>query len=377
MKNKRIMFAFFLSAALISFGVGAGLQHMRISTHNNNTLSSDKEIAYILLSHDIREQKEYYRALIERVGPERAQEALFKSGLTFTGQTHLLNHVVGEWLFEKSGVEGILTCKEYFLASCYHGLIIKAIGLYGSADAAARILAVCNDKSSAVLGQCVHALGHGLLAWNGYANLLESLHQCDSIIGRDKHQFAFSCYDGVFMENIWATHNGTPSPDRWIRPKDPHYPCSDPRISSTYLVGCWSNQPALMYQLFHGDIKKVGHECEMIKSNAYKTICFDGLARQIHPITNGNAQSADDLCSLMPLSFVRPCLTSIAKAAFSVGDRTMPFEICNKFAHDESCYAILVSMITADTDLHEDPHALCAKIEDNNWQQRCFSLQIR
>ncbi len=366
----------FASSAIISFALGIALLHSNVFSRMNP--KENKEITTITASHDLKEQRTAYLALIGRVGPEQAQELLLKSGLPFTGQTHLLNHTVGEWLFDTLGVSGILKCKEYFLASCYHGLIIKAIGLYGNSNAAERIITACKQSPSPVLAQCAHALGHGFLAWSGYANLIPALHQCDTIARDHSDVMGFPCYDGVFMENVWAIHDGgTPSPDRWIKPEDPLYPCSDPRIAKTYLPGCWSNQPALLFQLFKGDIKKVSDVCADLSNDSFKTICFDGLARQIHPLTNGNSESADHLCSLMPSEWIKPCLVSVSKAAFSVGDRQMPFEICNAFAHSKDCYATLISMIASDTHADENLQLLCAKINDSGWKQSCLGSPVK
>jgi len=197
--------------------------------------------------------------------------------------------------------------------------------------------------------------------------------QCKTTADNYNSALGFSCYDGVFMENVWALHDGgSPSPNRWIKPEDPLYPCSDPRIRDTYLPGCWSNQPALLFQLFKGDIKKVGGVCAELINDSYKTICFDGLARQIHPLTNGNTQSADHLCSFLPNEWIKPCLVSISKSAFSVGDRRMPFEICNTLTPNKDCFGMLISMITSDTRPDEDKRALCEKINNSDWKRSCL-----
>lgn len=48
------------------------------------------EINQIKLTKNITEQSKILKTLLERVGAEATQESLLRSGLPFTGQTHLL-----------------------------------------------------------------------------------------------------------------------------------------------------------------------------------------------------------------------------------------------------------------------------------------------
>lgn len=327
------------------------------------------EIGRIKQLHSVSEQAPLYEALIKRVGPVQAQEDLLHSGLPFDGQTHLLNHTVGTYLYKTYGAKGLTYCKDYFLSSCYHGFVLNAIAKGGSPEIQ-RIIQECAKHGSAVLGQCAHALGHGLLAFAGYASLLQALEGCDEAGQQSPGMPLFNCYDGVFMENVWGIHDGQPSPDRWVKPQDPLYPCNDARIPSKYLPGCWSNQPSLMYQLFNSDITRVGQECLQVKNSSYQQICFDGLARQIHPLVNGNADQARQLCSLLPSPWPSECLSSIARAAFSVGDRNLPSILCAFLdgAKLDACYAGILAMASL-----QEQASLCASLTPAQRQQFCPS----
>lgn len=287
-----------------------------------------REITGIKASSDINEQAVLYRSLIERVGPGQAQEELFRSGLPFTGQTHLLNHTVGDYLYEKFGPAGLAQCKDYFLSSCYHGVVLRAIGDKGL-PAILQIMNSCKEQSVG-LDQCAHAVGHGLLVWSGYQNLTGALALCDREGSKFKGFSFGSCYDGIFMENIWAVHEGTPSPKRWVKEEDLFYPCTDRRITKKYLDACYANQPALVFQLVKGDFKKVGDFCDSVKDFNLKRTCFDGLARQIHPYTNGNIDKTFELCANVPSSWATFCQEAVAKAFASVGDVEGAKKLCGK-----------------------------------------------
>lgn len=340
-------------------------------------VSEIPEIIAIKSTQDLKEQIKLYTELIGRVGVVGAQEYLFRSGLPFTGQTHLLNHTAGDYLYDKNGPAGLVECKDYFLSSCYHGFILNAIAEGGMSEVA-KTFAECRRQGKTVSSQCAHAIGHGFLANAGYKNLTRALKTCDEAVNTMTEFPAFNCYDGIFMENIWAVHNGEPSPDRWVKSNDPVYPCNDEKINDKYMLGCWSNQPALAYQLFKGNIKKVADEiCSNIKNTEHQRMCFDGLARQIHPLTKGEPEKTIELCELMPSTgWVDFCVSVNAEASYSVGDRDVPFKTCALASKDgeSSCYNRLFSSMGAYKKPGEDLNGLCKKITEPDWRRKCKNL---
>jgi hypothetical protein len=332
-----------------------------------------EEISKIKATDNTIEQIELYRQLIDRIGVVAAQEELYKSGLPFTGQTHLLNHTVGDYIYDKYGAGGLSYCKEYFLASCAHGFIIEAIAAGGMLEVVS-VMKECKTKGSGSQIQCGHAVGHGFLASSGYANLTQALKQCDEIGVRTRDFPVYNCYDGVFMENIFAVHEGSLSKDRWVKNSDPYYPCTDKRIGQQYLGACWANQPSLMYQLFGKDIRKVGEYCDRLKNPEYEKTCFNGLARQIHPLTNNELGITIQMCGYMPKDWVDFCKTTVMVTAFSVGDRVLPYEICSRLSNPQeadSCYSQLKGIIGAYSKNHEDLLILCDKIKDTGYRETC------
>lgn len=345
------------------------------TSQNSTQLDGKKrssEIDSIKLTKSLDQQVVLYKKLLERVGPERAQEELLRSGLSFDGQTHLLNHTVGDYLYDKYKTAGLSFCKDYFLSSCYHGFVIRAVAA-GGLNELIDVMEACWKKGQHVAVQCAHAIGHGFLAWVRYANLTKALSNCDQLSKQSENFPLYNCHDGVFMENIWAVHeNGKPSKDRWLKTNDALYPCNDPRIDSRYIQACWSNQPMRMYQMFNGDLGRVGQECLKLTNTIYQKTCFDGLARQIHPLTKGSIQETFKLCSSLPPLWIDPCVISIAKAAFSVGDKNIPFELCSRIHENErqTCYETLADIISAYT--KNDPQerkTLCDKIPNIAFRQ--------
>lgn len=298
----------------------------------------EPEITAIKQLKNSKPQSPLYRKLIERIGPEAAQEALYRSGLPFDGETHLLNHTVGDYLYEKDKEGGIALCKDYFLSSCYHQYILRAIGEKGLSSLN-KIMNKCWNVGRTTATQCAHGIGHGLLVYKGYYDLPKALEECKNLQAISPNFPRFNCEDGVFMENIWAVHeDGKPSPDRWVNPQDHIYPCNSDQIAEEYIKACWSNQPHLMFQLFKGDLERVGQECLKLTNNEYQKTCFDALARQIHPLTRGSVDQTFALCHKMPNDWIDPCIFTIVGAYYSVGDRVIPYEICNRLTNERKDY---------------------------------------
>ena len=332
------------------------------------------EIEKIKASGNLNEQVQWYTDLIDRVGPIEAQELLYRSGLPFTGETHILNHVVGDKIYEKYGEQGLVYCRDYFLSSCYHGFLIRLIG-EGGMEAVAGAVEECKGVSWPVYVQCAHAIGHGFLAETGYKDLPGALDMCSEVKRLESDFPEFNCHDGVFMENVWAVHEGAPSPDRWVDNNDPLYPCNDERIDEKYLKGCWSNQSAVMYRIYDGDIAKIGKECAGVEKPEFKEQCFNGLARQIHPVAGDNIDKTFDMCALMPENRENYCLSIVASADFSVGGRELPFGICNRMYTEnrgDSCYRELVDTLKIYESNKKQRTELCAKIKDPAWRDKCL-----
>lgn len=332
------------------------------------------EIERIKATRNTAEQSRLLTALLERVGPLEAQEELVKSGLPFTGETHLLVHTIGNWVYEKYGPSGLSYCRDYFLSACYHAFILNDLADHGL-DGMAEVMADCAEAGPGVLPQCAHGAGHGFVAWHDY-DLLKALAMCDELGSKTANFPSYNCYDGVFMENFWGIHSGTPSPKRWVSATDIYYPCTDPRIPSKYLTACWGNQATSLYQHFKGDLKKTAEACDTVENEAYKDSCYDNFARQINPITKGDVRQVLSLCGLATGSARQnACVLSNMSAFWSVGDRQTPFAICAAIASEakEACNQRLSGMIRYY--YANDPagrKAYCAKLE-SSWQAQCES----
>lgn len=332
-----------------------------------NTLNiSDKfsiEIFRIKHTKSLKDQERLYIQLMDRVGPEQAQEMLQHSGIPYTGSAHLLNHTSGYYIWRKFGPSGIIKCKDYFSASCYHGFFISGLGnrKLENIDAMMR---GCKRESKASNLQCSHALGHGVLAYQGYANLLEALSMCDDISKRIKDFAVSFCYSGVFMENMLGLHEGRSSPDRWIKASDPLYPCNDPRIAERYIAECWYYQAQQMSKVFKDD-NKVAEVCNELRNPKSESNCFDGLFREFNTATKSDIKRKFELCDQMPEEWKSKCISTQASALLQQGDHETPLRICAYIKDPnvmEDCYKTLYWMITELYTTRAGRFEFCAQI---------------
>ncbi|MEK7135104.1 MAG: hypothetical protein AAB780_00155 [Patescibacteria group bacterium] len=304
------------------------------------------EISKILSLTNTKEQREELLKLLKRIGPIKAQEAMLHSGLPFTGETHLLVHTIGDFIYDEFGKEGLTYCKDYFLSACYHAVILNTLGDNGIAGVA-EAMALCEKAGGGtVSSQCSHGAGHGFVAWHDY-DLVKALLTCDEL-GDEVPNFPyFNCYDGVFMENIWGVHNGAPSEKRWVKAEDLYYPCNDPRIPEKYMRGCWSNQATLIYQHEKGDLRKTAEVCDTLSNTEYRETCYNNFSRQIHPLTQGGVEKVKSLCANATGNEWRDyCILTNMGAYWSVGDHQLPAKICESLTEPlkQTCFDRLESL---------------------------------
>ena len=332
------------------------------------------EMSAIVVEKNPAVQAKLVRALAEKYGPKEALAYMNKSGLPYTGETHLLVHEIGDVAYLRYGDDALKFCDESFLSACYHGAVLHAIsnkGLGGVKD----MLTACRADVPQVFAQCVHATGHGLVAYSDY-NLPNALQLCDELTEGDANIPAFNCYDGAFMENIWGVHDGQPSPNRMVKDDDPFFPCN--AFPDKYQEGCWANQATLMYQLFGHDLKKVAEHCDMVKNEKYQATCYDNFARQIHPISQGQLKAAIQLCKNATGDWQNRCVFLVGTSAFGVGDRTnLLYETCAYFSEigapiTEECYAKLLSLIGSFGGTLEERTRYCGFMREPERRKQCL-----
>ena len=317
-----------------------------------------------ILSADQETRLKAGRRLAERVGVEEALEILEKSSVPHTGEGHLVVHQVGFYAYNKYGIDAINHCKDYFLFACYHGAIIEAAGEKG-VEVITKMTDTCKQSSTRYF-QCVHAAGHAILAMFDY-DLKRALTTCDELYEKETRfpEATSSCHNGAFMENLFGVHDwgkGKTPVREWLRDDDPYFPCN--AFSEKYQKGCWLNQAARIYQMNQNDIVKTAQLCEKTGNRQYTDWGFDNLARQIHPLTNGDTSKVFPLCAQLGDFLKEGCVIVNAGAYYSVGDRQAGFKICGQLGPPAQnvCFEKIMSQIFGDTVDPQEKLRLCQQL---------------
>src|SRR5581483_6981523 len=130
------------------------------------------------------------------------------------GSCHFPAHRAGHFAYQLYGQHAFESCPAECQSGCYHGIMEEFFVEEGTTDAVNKIQNLCDVISNSFFKQqCVHGLGHGIMAWTDY-NLPEALAICDSLKYSHEEDTADSCATGVFMENIVGAIVKDPTRDK-------------------------------------------------------------------------------------------------------------------------------------------------------------------
>jgi mono/diheme cytochrome c family protein len=174
----------------------------------------------------------------------------------------------------------------------YHGILERSFAGVPPERLALVAQRLCSDPSiertTFVLYQCVHGLGHGLMIYTGY-DLPRALHICHQL------QTAWdqtSCTGGVFMENI-STSYGVRSP--WLRDDDPLFPCKS--IAERDKLYCYLMATSRILAVDHYDWRKTAWWCRKSEPGWVRT-CFQSYGRDASGTTRQRPTAILALCRI-------------------------------------------------------------------------------
>ncbi len=101
---------------------------------------------------------------------------------------HLPAHTLGNFSYEIYGEKAFQACTAACQSGCYHGAAEAYFKDHGTTNISENLNTICSSELNPFLSnQCIHGLGHGLMAWNDY-QLFDSLKSCDLL-----HKMQRSC----------------------------------------------------------------------------------------------------------------------------------------------------------------------------------------
>jgi hypothetical protein len=301
-----------LGIAAFAFGHGGGDDHP--AGHEGHTTTSgapggahpvagtfepDETLVADCTGEDQRCYEQAFGNLAYEEGPKQAIadfEATEQTNDAVRANCHRIVHMIGSASLARfdgdvaqAFAQGSATCWSGY----YHGILERSFADIDSpSDAKGVARKLCDDpdieKTTFLLYQCVHGLGHGLMIYSAY-NLPWALDICDALV-TDWDQS--SCTGGVFMENISSSY-GIKS--RWVRDDDPLYPCED--MKDRHKLYCYLMVTSRINELNGFDWKQTAATCRTVERD-WVTTCFESYGRDASGWTVEEPPKIAALCRL-------------------------------------------------------------------------------
>lgn len=320
---------------------------------DDTTISDDKDALY---------------SYVKKFGPKKAVLQLASVDYAQGRECHEDAHALGKYAYELYGDKTFGMCSAECHSGCYHGATEAFFKKHGTDNLSDNLKVVCGTALNPFFNhQCLHGIGHGLMAWSDY-EIYEALKDCDLLESGKE-----SCYSGVFMENIvGALAPGDKSDTQTLEPHytkylsdDPHYPCTV--VKEKYKGACYFYQTSRMVQLFHFDFVKVSKACQEVEL-IYRSQCFESMGRDVGGFSYNVPEKAIGLCSVVPPGVSRiDCLEGAVQNAFwDSSGQDVALKFCKLLEDNDekaACYAVITERATQVLADKENRDQFCQKAE--------------
>ena len=327
----------------------------------NKLTKTDEKYNDLITAEDTElfKNDEQLYSYVKKFGPKQTITHLNELSSEF-GDCHETAHRAGRISYEIYDAEAFKNCSAECHSGCYHGATESYFKEHGTDNLASDLNLICsNELNSFFSHQCMHGIGHGLMAWSNY-DLPKALTSCELLSMGEE-----SCFTGVFMENIVGGLSEEEGHFSWYLNNDPQYPCVF--VEEKFKSSCYTMQTSRMMQLFYGDFAKVAENCNKVP-DAYKKTCFESMGRDVGGVSRNNPQKAIGSCMHAPQGeFRRGCLSGAVQDSFwDPSGQDVALEFCRLLTDSEeknSCYHILffrMSEVLPDENSQKD---FCQKTE--------------
>jgi len=370
--------------------------------------------------------------VLDRSGVAKAMAALDVMAETneqMRGESHPLAHGLGIAAYKspETLATTFAACPNSQISGCYHGVLqgyfldVRQSGVEMTPGQLNGVCAVHLGKGN-LWGQCVHGLGHGLMALldNQLPSVLE---RCDQLTNPGARE---GCYGGAFMENIVAethpehtaasharmsaarpgtaqgehagmdhaaghegmdhgamagmdhstmnhagTSHGAPAtPWKRLDANDPLYPCT--AVAERYHYQCYLIQTSAILAQVSGDIPRTAQACARAPENMVH-VCYVSLGRDLTAFASRDPQRTSDLCQRAGDAAVPGCIRGAAVALVEVNQKPDDGLALCRLAPEASragCYAGVAGTLPTNTPDPARREALCASF-DVAYQDTC------
>ena len=307
-------------------------------------------------------------------GPSTTVQALLEGSERTNADCHQRAHDAGRTAYELFGAAAFYLSSHECQAGTYHGATEALFHDRGTVNLKEDVSVLCSYASvSFYYLQCLHGVGHGLMAWTSY-ELLDALTLCEELNSPTDHR---ACYSGVFMENVIGGLSGLMGHVTEYLSDDPHYPCNS--LDEKYVQMCYFYQSTRMMILYENDIGKVAETCAAAPEEAHH-YCFRSLGRDVGGFTVGDPASAIELCGLAEEPANRAyCIEGAVQNRFwEVSGADEALAMCAMSADQGDRFACYQTIVFRAQELYETDgefSTFCDRV-DESFRAWCHSKEI-
>jgi plastocyanin len=291
---------------------------------------------------------QYWLAVL---GPAEVMAALLeRSGGGAVFYCHQEAHQIGRVAYRLQGASAFQAGSASCDSGYYHGVLEGLLHDRGTENLPAEVDRLCHETGALFVHyQCVHGVGHGVMAYQGY-DLPRALDTCRRLTeGRDQGW----CAGGVFMENIVAGQGaGALRGHRtaWLS-QDPHFPCNAIDPTRDFLLECYHIQTSWMLTVLRDDFAAVAREC-LRAPERMRVVCFNSYGRDASGRTLRDPGRTAALCAAVPSEgdyrdwCIRGAIDAIVNFwGDAVGNQ--PAALCRQVAEASKarCYGAIVTLL--------------------------------
>lgn len=249
---------------------------------------------------DFKCWEQRYQQLVKEQSPKAAftdVRHVYEASDYMRANCHQVSHVIGRAAAERYGdvVAAYNEGDNFCWSGYYHGVMETVVQDIGVANITTQINTICEgarkqQEYSFYHYNCVHGLGHGLMAIKNN-ELFEALKVCDGLDGTWQQE---SCHGGVFMENVMSEVN----PDHktnYFSADDLLYPCT--AVEAKYKPQCYMMQTSHALRQINSDYGKMFELCKSA-DEGFVDICYQSLGRDVSGNSISNLVSTKQNCML-------------------------------------------------------------------------------
>lgn len=353
-------------------------QALAAFSRHRNTANISTDIG--LHDEQIFTQDTALRAYMQKYGPKQTIQELHELEKKF-GSCHQPAHRAGHIGYQLLGNKALIEYGPECQSGYYHGVMEAYFKNHGTEDLKHSLDNLCPiNQNSFFDHQCIHGIGHGLLAWTNY-ELPEALKACDQLPRR-----ADSCWTGAFMENLSAqiakdlNLAGTPVAESDIHTtkylsNDPLYPCN--AVDAQYQNSCYFLQTSRMLQIFGQDFTKIALACGTAPA-IHQSSCYASMGRDVGGRLTTNIPAQIEACgNVADENYKIQCLNGAVQNSFwdpsgQTAARTF-CQLLQNTAEKQACYSTIFERASQLIKNEADRRTFCTSIE-TSYKEQCQQL---